>query len=62
MHEQIRAVVVEDADGIAERLDRDMQKAVDAYVDPWLEADTPVTPGQFRTSLPLTTLPQVPIR
>jgi nitrite reductase (NADH) large subunit len=60
--DKIRAVVVEDADGIAERLDADMQKAVDAYVDPWLEADTPVTPGQFRTSLPLTALPQVPIR
>jgi nitrite reductase (NADH) large subunit len=60
--DRIRAVVVDDADGIAERLDADMQKAVDAYVDPWLEADAPVTPGQFRTSLPLTALPQVPIR
>lgn len=60
--EKIRAVVVDDADGIAERLDTDMQKAVDAYVDPWLEADAPATPGQFRTSLPLTALPQVPIR
>jgi nitrite reductase (NADH) large subunit len=60
--DKIRAVVVQDADGTAERLDADMQKAVDAYVDPWLEADAPLTPGQFRTSLPLTVLPQVPIR
>jgi len=55
----IRAVVVEDSDGIAARLDADMQKAVDAYVDPWKERELPVTPGQFRTALPLTPLPQV---
>ena len=60
--ERIRSVVVDDADGIAERLDDDMQKAVDAYIDPWLEAREPATPGQFRTSLPLTALPQVPVR
>jgi len=57
--EKIRAVVVEDSDGIAARLDADMQKAVDAYVDPWTERAAPVTPGQFRTALPLTALPQV---
>jgi nitrite reductase (NADH) large subunit len=60
--EEIRAVVVEDRDGIGERLDADMQKAVDAYRDPWKEREEPVTPGQFRTSLPLTVLPQVPVR
>ncbi len=57
--ETIRAVVVEDSDGIAARLDADIQKAVDAYVDPWKERELPVTPGQFRTALPLTPLPQV---
>jgi nitrite reductase (NADH) large subunit len=57
--EKIRAVVVDDSDGIAARLDADIQKAVDAYVDPWRERDEPVTPGQFRTALPLTVLPQV---
>jgi nitrite reductase (NADH) large subunit len=56
--EKIRAVVVDDAEGIAGRLDADMQKAVDAYVDPWKEREEPATPGQFRTSLPLTVLPQ----
>jgi nitrite reductase (NADH) large subunit len=60
--EKIRAVVVDDSEGIAARLDADMDKAVDAYVDPWQEAAEPVTPGQFRTSLPLTALPQVPVR
>ena len=57
--EKIRAVVVDDAEGIAARLDADMQKAVDAYVDPWKEREEPITPGQFRTALPLTVLPQV---
>jgi nitrite reductase (NADH) large subunit len=60
--DEIRAVVVEDRDGIAERLDADMQKAVDAYRDPWKEGEVPATEGQFRTSLPLTVLPQVPVR
>lgn len=60
--DRIRAVVVADAEGIAGRLDAAMQKAVDAYVDPWKEAAAPVTPGQFRTSLPLTPLPKVPVR
>jgi nitrite reductase (NADH) large subunit len=39
-----------------------MQKTVDAYRDPWREREEPVTAGQFRTSLPLTVLPQVPVR
>jgi nitrite reductase (NADH) large subunit len=33
--ERVRAVVVEDSDGIAARLDAAMQESVDAYVDPW---------------------------
>jgi len=60
--DRIRPVVVDDVEGIAERLENDMQKAVDAYEDPWKEAVSPVTPGQFRTSLPLTSLPMVPVR
>ncbi|WP_435831545.1 nitrite reductase large subunit NirB [Nocardia aurea] len=60
--EVIRAVVVEDRDGDAARLDAEMQKAVEAYRDPWKDREEPSTPGQFRTSLPLTVLPQVPIR
>ena len=57
--EKIRAVVVHDSDCIAARLDADMQRAVEAYVDPWQEREAPITPGQFRTSLPLVDLPQV---
>jgi nitrite reductase (NADH) large subunit len=39
-----------------------MQKSVDAYHDPWQDGRKPVTEGQFRTSLPLLPLPQVPVR
>ncbi|MBI3879946.1 MAG: NAD(P)/FAD-dependent oxidoreductase [Verrucomicrobia bacterium] len=45
--EVIRKIVVEDSEGIAARLDADIQKAVDAYVDPWKEAEVPAYPGQF---------------
>jgi nitrite reductase (NADH) large subunit len=60
--EKIRAVVVDDADGIAADLDAAMAASVAAYRDPWKERAEPATPGQFRTSLPLTVLPQVPVR
>lgn len=38
-----------------------MQESVDNYVDPWSERSNPITPGQFRTSLPLEVLPRVPV-
>ena len=60
--DKIRAVVIDDSEGIAEQLDANMQKSVDAYQDPWKDGQNPATAGQFRTSLPLTVLPQVPIR
>ncbi len=60
--EHIRAVVVEDADGLAAGLDERMQKSVDAYSDPWRDGREPQMEGQFRTSLPLLPLPQVPVR
>ena len=60
--DKIRAVVVEDSEGIAEALDAAVEEAVQAYKDPWKERAVPATPGQFRTSLPLTVLPQVPVR
>jgi nitrite reductase (NADH) large subunit len=58
----IRAIVVDDAEGIAAGLDARMQKSVDAYRDPWSDGREPVTEGQFRSSLPLLPLPQVPVR
>ncbi len=45
--EHIRSVVVDDSEGICERLDADMQAAVDAYQDPWQESELPVHPNQF---------------
>jgi nitrite reductase (NADH) large subunit len=60
--ETIRAVVVDDSEGIAARLDAAMAASVAAYQDPWLEGREPVTPGQFRPSLPLVDLPKVPVR
>ena len=49
----VRAVVVDDSDGSAARLDAELQKSVDAYEDPWLEALEPATPNQFRMTLPV---------
>jgi nitrite reductase (NADH) large subunit len=60
--ERIRAVVVDDSDGIAARLDAAVAEAVAAYRDPWQEGADPVTPGQFRPSLPLLELPRVPVQ
>jgi nitrite reductase (NADH) large subunit len=58
--DRIRAVVVEDSEGIAHRLDAAVQEHVDTYVDPWIDGNDPATPGQFRTALPLEVLPRVP--
>ncbi|MGK2881681.1 MAG: nitrite reductase large subunit NirB [Mycobacterium sp.] len=61
--EKIRAVLIDEADdAFLEGLDERMQKSVDAYKDPWLDGREPATTGQFRTSLPLLALPQVPVR
>ncbi|WP_409332365.1 nitrite reductase large subunit NirB [Trujillonella humicola] len=61
--ERIRQVLLEDSEGICADLDANMQRSVDAYRDPWgQDAAQPATPGQFRTSLPLVALPEVPVR
>jgi nitrite reductase (NADH) large subunit len=60
--EEIQAVVVEDARGVAADLDARMADAVAAYRDPWQEGGHPAEPGQFRPALPLIPLPQVPVR
>jgi nitrite reductase (NADH) large subunit len=46
--DNLRQILVEDSLGICARLDADIQKAVDAYVDPWREAEVPAYPAQFR--------------
>jgi nitrite reductase (NADH) large subunit len=60
--EELKALLVEDRDGIVAGLDERMQESVDSYRDPWLEGREPVTSGQFADALPLIPLPQVPIR
>jgi nitrite reductase (NADH) large subunit len=45
--ETLRQILVEDSLGIAARLDAEIQKAVDAYRDPWDEAEIPAYPAQF---------------
>ena len=60
--ERIRAIVVDDADGIAADLDARMQKSVSSYRDPWAESRKHLESNQFRPSLPLIPLPEVPVR
>jgi nitrite reductase (NADH) large subunit len=45
--DRVRAVVVEDADGIAAELDAAMEAATASVRDPWLERAKPKTPNQF---------------
>jgi nitrite reductase (NADH) large subunit len=50
---KIKAVVVDDAEGLAESLDQAMQESVEATYDPWLERDQPKTINQFKGQLSL---------
>ena len=43
----LRKILVEDSLGICAHLDADIQKAVDAYRDPWQEAERPAYHAQF---------------
>jgi len=45
--EPLRQILIDDSLGISSRLDADIQKAVDAYKDPWKEAELPAYPTQF---------------
>jgi nitrite reductase (NADH) large subunit len=49
--EKLRAILVNDSEGLCARLDAEIQAAVDAYVDPWQEAVRPVHPSQFVNTL-----------
>jgi len=51
--DKIRAVVVDDSEGIAEQLDRNIEASIAAYKDPWKEAYVPATANQFATLLPV---------
>jgi nitrite reductase (NADH) large subunit len=45
--DRLRALLVDDCEGISAELDAAIQRAVDAYADPWEEAVKPVHPSQF---------------
>ncbi|MEP6754591.1 MAG: (2Fe-2S)-binding protein, partial [Chthonomonadales bacterium] len=49
--DRIKAIVIDDSDGIADRLDAAMQESVDAYFDPWKEAYAPKTSNQFASTV-----------
>jgi nitrite reductase (NADH) large subunit len=50
--ERLRRLLVDDEEkGLCARLDREVEAAVDAYRDPWLEADEPVHPAQFQLAV-----------
>jgi nitrite reductase (NADH) large subunit len=50
--ERIRAIVVDDSEGIAATLDEAMQASIDATCDPWKEAAAPKTANQFASVIP----------
>ncbi len=58
--EKIREIIVYNSLGIVEDLDREVEKTIAAYVDPWLERNNPVYAGQFEdvktVSLPMVTV------
>lgn len=61
--EHLRDVLVDNPDDdFLAGLDARMQRSVDAYRDPWQDGREPASDGQFRSSLPLLPLPQVPVR
>jgi nitrite reductase (NADH) large subunit len=51
--DKIRSVVVEDSEGIAERLEREIAASKAAYRDPWQEAYAAPAENQFSSLLPV---------
>jgi nitrite reductase (NADH) large subunit len=44
---RLRSILIGDCEGVCGQLDARIQEAVDAYKDPWLEADAPAYASQF---------------
>ena len=59
--DELKAILVDDRDGIVAGLEERMQAAIDAYRDPWQDGREPSGPGQFANNLPLLPLPMVPV-
>jgi nitrite reductase (NADH) large subunit len=60
--DELKALLVDDRDGIVAGLEERVQAAIDAYRDPWQDGREPSGPGQFADNLPLIPLPIVPVR
>ena len=50
---RIKLILVEDSEGICERLDQEVAAATAAYVDPWQEAEHPMNTTQFAKQIPV---------
>ena len=48
---KIRSIVVDDSEGIAERLDQEIAASKASYKDPWKEAYMPAAANQFASEL-----------
>ncbi len=60
--DELKAILVDDRDGIVAGLEERIQESIDAYRDPWQDGREPSGPGQFADNLPLIPLPIVPVR
>lgn len=58
--ERLRALLVDDIEGEAARLDAEIERAANAYEDPWEEAAAPVHPSQFRDVVHVVDAPPEP--
>jgi nitrite reductase (NADH) large subunit len=45
--DKVRQVVIDDSEGICERLDAEIERAVISFQDPWAEGMNPIHPSQF---------------
>ena len=48
---KLRSIIVDDSEGIAQRLDREIARSKAAYKDPWKEAYMPAASTQFSSEL-----------
>jgi nitrite reductase (NADH) large subunit len=49
--EKLRAIIVDDSEKIAARLDTAIEQTIAGYKDPWLEAAAPATSNQFTSEI-----------
>jgi nitrite reductase (NADH) large subunit len=49
--DKLRAIIVEDSEGIGSQLEANLQRSTEAYTDPWKAALTSTVPNEFSTLL-----------